>query len=93
MTDTTETKDGKSVKRANDPKRASALLGVGFDGEDGETRLTRGRNFVLYGGTEETHSAMQETAIRVNEHLDRSGRRLEEVSPDELRDIVAEANQ
>jgi hypothetical protein len=66
-------------------------LGVGFDGDDDETRLTRGKNFVLYGGTEETHSVMRETVIRVNEHLDRRGRRLEEVSPDELRDIFQES--
>jgi hypothetical protein len=66
-------------------------LGVGFDGDDDETRLTRGKNFVLYGGTEETHSVMRETVIRFNEHLDRRGRRLEEVSPDELRDIFQES--
>ena len=68
------------------PKEA-ALLGLGFDADDGQKRLTRGKNFVLYGGSEETHSVMQETALKVNEHLDRRGRRLEDVSPAELRDI------
>lgn len=81
------------MKRSDQRKPASALLGLGFDGDDGETRLTRGKNFVLYGGTEETHAVMQETAIRVNEHLDRSGRQLEEVSREELRDIVSEAGE
>jgi hypothetical protein len=80
-----------SVKQAKRPQKTSALLGVGFDGDGDETRLTRGKNFVLYGGTEETHSAMQETVIHVNEHLDRSGRRLEDVPHDEMRDIVREA--
>lgn len=79
------------MKQAKQSRRTSALLGVGFDGDDDETRLTRGKNFVLYGGTEETHSVMRETVIRVNEHLDRRGRRLEEVSPDELRDIFQES--
>jgi hypothetical protein len=72
-----------------EPKQA-AILGLGLDGNDGHTRLTRGKNFVLYGGSEETHSTMQETAIKVNEHLDRRGKRLEDVSPKELADIFRE---
>ncbi|MGD9722803.1 MAG: hypothetical protein AB7O59_15825 [Pirellulales bacterium] len=74
--------------RAPRPKRRdAALLGLAFDAEDGHKRLTRGKNFVLYGGSEETHAVMQETAVKVNEHLDRQGRRLEEMSLGELRDI------
>jgi hypothetical protein len=30
---------------------------------------------------------MQETAVKVNEHLDRKGRRLEDMTVSELRDI------
>jgi hypothetical protein len=74
--------------RAAKKKPASAtLLGMAFDSEDGHTRLTRGKNFVLCGGSEETHSVMQETAAKVNEHLDRRGQRLEDVSLSQLRDI------
>jgi hypothetical protein len=74
--------------RAKRPKaKDAALLGLGLDAEDGQTRLTRGKNFVLYGGSEETHSVMQETAIKVNEHLDRKGQRLEDMTLGELRDI------
>ncbi len=65
----------------------AALLGLAFDAEDVHTRLTRGKNFVLCGGSEATHSAMQETAVKVNEHLDRKGRRLEDMTLGELRDI------
>ncbi len=68
--------------------KSAALVGLAFDAEDGQKRLTRGKNFVLAGGSAETHAVMQETAIKVNEHLDRRGRRLEEVSPGELRDII-----
>jgi hypothetical protein len=63
---------------------------MAFDAEDGHTRLTRGKNFVLCGGSEESHAVMQETATKVNEHLDRRGQRLEEVSIHQLRDIFAE---
>ncbi len=73
--------------RANNKSKPAALLGVAFDAADGHTRLTRGKNFMLCGGSEETHAVMQETATKINEHLDRSGRRLDDVSIGELRDI------
>ncbi|MEQ8209521.1 MAG: hypothetical protein RH917_06790 [Lacipirellulaceae bacterium] len=73
------------------PNRNAALLGLAFDAEDGHKRLTRGKNFVLAGGSEETHGVMQETAIKVNEKLDARGKQLGEVSPEELRDIVADS--
>jgi hypothetical protein len=65
-------------------------LGLGLDGDDGHTRLTRGDNFVLFGGSQETHAVMQETALKFNERLDRRGKRLEDVSPRELVDILRE---
>ena len=75
------------MKAAKKPKKSAALLGVAFDAEDGETRLTRGKNFVLCGGSPETHAVMQETAVKINEELDRRGKRLEDVPLDDLRAI------
>jgi hypothetical protein len=75
------------MRATNSRARKTALVGVAFDAEDGHTRLSRGKNFVLCGGSEETHALMQETATKINEHLDRRGQRLEEVSLGELRDI------
>lgn len=63
------------------------MLGVAFDAKDGQTRLTRGGNFVLVGGSQDTHAVMQETAIKINEQLDRRGKRLEDVSGREFHDI------
>lgn len=77
--------------RASDPQQKSAaLLGLAFDHDDGQTRLTRGTNFVLLGGSQDTHALMQETAVKINERLDQSGRRLEDVSVRELRSICRE---
>ncbi|HEX4148637.1 MAG TPA: hypothetical protein VHY20_06605 [Pirellulales bacterium] len=79
------------MKATRKPKnKDAALLGLGLDGDDGHTRLTRGKNFVLYGGSEETHGRMQETAVKLNEHLDRKGKRLEDVPPRELSQILRE---
>lgn len=63
------------------------MLGLAFDHDDGHARLTRGKNFVLCGGSQQTHAAMQETVLKINEHLDRRGKRLEDASVGELRDI------
>jgi hypothetical protein len=71
-------------------KKVAALLGLAFDGEEGHTRITRGKNFLLWGGSQETHAFMQETAIKINETLDRRGKRLEDCSVPELREICRE---
>jgi hypothetical protein len=78
------------MRAADPPRKSAALLGLGLDGDDGHTRLTRGQNFVLLGGSQQTHALMQETAVKINEHLDKRGKRLEDVSAGELRDICRE---
>lgn len=78
---------GDVFLKANNRVRKAALLGLAFDAEDGQKRLTRGENFVLFGGSAESHAVMQETAVKINERLDQQGRKLEDVSPRELGQI------
>jgi len=80
------------VRSVEQPRKSAALLGLAFDNDDGHTRLTRGKNFVLLGGSNETHGVMQETAMKINERLDRRGKRLENVSVKELRDICCDVH-
>ena len=80
------------MRSAEQPRKSAALLGLAFDNDDGHTRLTRGENYVLLGGSTETHGVMQETAVKINERLDRRGKRLEDVSVRELRDICRDAH-
>jgi hypothetical protein len=68
-------------------------LGLAFDAEDGHKRITRGPNFLLAGGSAETHGVMQETAVKINEHLDRAGKDLADVTVTELREIIAEIHR
>jgi hypothetical protein len=70
----------------NNPK--SLLLGLGFDNQDGQRRITRGDNFRLYGGSADTHSLMQEKAIKFNEQLRQKGKSLEEISRMEFQEIA-----
>ena len=70
-------------------KGKALMLGVGLD-SDGHKRVTTGKNFALVGGTAETHEAMTEKAIKINEKLQRKGKELHEVSREEFSDIAAE---
>ena len=77
------------IDRKKDPK--AMLLGLGLDNKDGHRRLTKGDNFCLVGGSEETHERMTETAIKFNERLARKGKELGELAPEEFRDMMREA--
>ena len=63
------------------------LLGVGLD-SDGHKRVTRGPNFALVGGSEETHEVMTEKVIKINEKLAARGKQLENISHEEFDDIA-----
>ncbi len=79
------------MKSTNRGQKHAKLLGLGLDGDDGHTRLTRGDDFVLLGGSEETHAKMQETTAKLNEKLQKSGRRIADVPPRELGEILRES--
>ena len=63
------------------------ILGLGFDSKDGHLRITKGDNFRLFGGSEDTHEMMQEKAIKFNEQLDKRHKSLEDINENEFRDI------
>jgi hypothetical protein len=67
--------------------KKAIVLGIGLD-SDGHKRLTTGPNFALVGGTQETHDAMTEKAIKINEKLAAKGKQLEDVTRDEFDDIA-----
>jgi hypothetical protein len=69
------------------------LLGLGFDNNDGHKRLTKGENFVLAGGSEETHERMVETSVKFNEKLHAKGKNLEQLSGNEFRDMLMESSE
>ena len=64
------------------------LLGMGLDCKDGHVRVTKGHNFALLGGSEETHEEMQEKAIKFNEHLNKRKKTLDDLSEKEFCDIA-----
>ena len=80
-----------SSKRRISGRRVAGLLGLAFDADDGHKRITRGKNFLLAGGSEETHGMMRDTIVKVTERLDERGINLTDVSVDELRTLLDEA--
>lgn len=74
---------GSGKKRS----KKALMVGVGLD-SDGHKRVTTGKNFVLMGGTQETHEVMTEKAIKINEKLSARGKELETVSREEFDDIA-----
>ena len=75
------------------PRRRSktvvtGIFGVGLDGGDGHTRITKGDDFVLFGGSAETHEKMQEFTMRLTDKLKQKGKRIRDAGVKELRDIA-----
>jgi hypothetical protein len=77
--------------RGKNSKARAMIMGLGMDNKDGHSRVTKGDNFVLVGGSEETHERMTVTVIKVNEKLSARGKALEEVSHKEFIDILHES--
>ena len=68
-------------------RRKAVMLGLGLD-TDGHKRLTTGPNFLLLGGSEETHEVMTEKVIKINEKLAAKGKQLEQLGGEEFDDIA-----
>jgi hypothetical protein len=79
------------MKRKRNAPEVVGFLGVGLDNQDGHQRLTRSDHFLLFGGSDETHEKMQETAIKFDEALERKGKVLREISIQEIQDLFREA--
>jgi hypothetical protein len=75
------------MPHASKKKGKALMLGLGLD-SDGHKRVTSGPNFLLAGGSAETHEVMTEKVIKINEKLTAKGKRLEDVSSEEMEDIV-----
>ncbi len=80
------------MARKKEPdKQVIGLLGVGLDNKDGHKRITRSDDFVVVGGSEETHEQMQDVVIRFEEYLKIRGKRLQDASEREVLDLLQEA--
>ena len=81
------------MPRKNDKNEPEivGLIGVGLDGDDGHKRVTHSEEFLVVGGSEETHEMMQDVVIRFTEKLQDRGKRLQDASLEEVVDILHKA--
>ena len=81
-----------STNDKGNEREVIGLLGVGLDNKDGHVRVTRSREFLLLGGSAETHERMQGTVVKLTEALRQEGKPLSETSLaeaiDMLRDVL-----
>jgi hypothetical protein len=81
-------KDSSKPTRKKRRTKLAGIVGVGLDNADGHKRITTGDQFLLVGGSQETHERMTETVVKTFEELKRRDKRLESVDPQELGDII-----
>jgi hypothetical protein len=66
----------------------ATIIGLGLDGSDNLHRLITGKDYLLIGGSAETHAEMVDKMLRLDAELERIGRRLGDVSPTQLAEIA-----
>jgi hypothetical protein len=69
-------------------KEKGFLLGIGLDNADGHRRITRSEDFVVTGGSKETHERLSEHAIKISEEVKKRGKDVSELHHEEFREIV-----
>lgn len=74
----------------SDQSRVVGLLGVGFDSQDGQIRITQADQYNILMGSGETHQALQGMCRRINEAIQASGRALHDYSPEEFMVMMKE---
>lgn len=66
------------------------LMGFGLDSDD-HARVTKGEDYVLLGGSENTHGRMQDEVERFRDVLHKMGTDLQRASHDEVREAAEES--
>lgn len=72
--------------------RRAGILGIGYDNDDGHTRITHGEQLAVIGGSTETHKEMQSQVMWFMDQINGLGKSLEELNESEL-DMLIEGFQ
>ncbi len=66
------------------------LMGIGLD-KDGHARITKGEEYVLLGGSEDTHGKMQDGVERFRDTLKKMGTNLQRATSEEMQEAAHES--
>jgi hypothetical protein len=72
-------------------RKRGGVLGLGLDAQDGHRRITKGDDFLLLGGSSETHEKMTELVLRMKERLKAKGKSFGDLSRKEFEDLSSES--
>jgi len=70
-------------------RKKGLLVGVRLDKGDGQSRVSKGKDFVALGGTKEAHEHLRETVAEISDEVKRRGREMGEVRKEEFGEILA----
>jgi hypothetical protein len=76
--------------RETGQSRVVGLLGVGFDTEDGQIRITQADEYHVIMGSGETHKELHKICHRINQSIKESGKKLTDFSPEEFMELIKE---
>jgi hypothetical protein len=65
-------------------------MGLGLDG-DGHARVTRGEDFLLVGGPDDTHRRMQDGVERMQDTLRKMGTTFQQATHDQVAEAAHES--
>lgn len=77
----------EKMQHANQ-KKIIRLLGVGFDSEDGHVRITKGENYDVLMGSDESHDYMQQLIQKIEDALKEQNLSLDDLTPEEFAEFV-----
>ncbi|MDF7807140.1 hypothetical protein P4E94_06805 [Pontiellaceae bacterium B12219] len=69
-------------------KKVIRLLGVGFDTDDGHIRITKGENYDVLMGSDESHEFIQQLIQKIEAELKARGLKLDDMTPEEFSAFV-----
>jgi hypothetical protein len=68
--------------------RVVGLLGVGFDHQDGQIRITQAEDYQVIMGSCDSHRALQKMCFKIDKAVTESGRVLNDYTPEEFMELM-----
>ncbi len=65
-------------------------MGVGFDREDGQIRITQADDYQVLMGSKASHQELQKICSKIKETIHSSGHVLSDYTPEEFMELVGE---
>jgi len=69
-------------------KKIVRLLGVGFDAEDGHIRITKGDNYDVFMGSDESHEYLQQLIEKIEDELKARDMKLDDLTAEEFAEFI-----